>query len=260
MIDLTTWTRLGLAIALAATAGCDVPPPAASHLPTFQLPEQAEASTGAQAPVGITGAPPAATPPTPVTPPWPIPALPAPVGGSGGTAGFVDPEAVEVATSALTSGPAGAWQAAEPLVGTVTLVAPDHVLSTIVLPAGSGVTALHPTPLVQTPPATGWATVKGRLDAPPGADYLVSFRAPGLAAFHGQRVAADGTFEFQVPVAGSLAGVVMAVDRSEDPPLALTRMTLTAGATTAPFLLVLQEPHQQAHTPPDLPAGMASVA
>jgi hypothetical protein len=234
--------------------------PTPAQLPTFQLPEQAEAPAGGPpAPVGVVGAPPAA-PAGPPPPAGPLPVAPAPTGGSGGASPWTDPDPVEIPASELTSDPSGAWRASDPLVGTVTLVAPDHVLSTIVLPAGSGVTALRPTPLHQAPPATGWATVQGNLAAPPDSDYLVSFRAPGLGAFHGQKVAADGSFSFQVPVAGALTGVVMAVDRSESPPLALARVSLSEGATTDPIALALSEPLSQAVDAPPPPAGMTPAA
>ena len=94
--------------------------------------------------------------------------------------------------------------------------------------------------------------------ASPDGQVVVSFRAPGLGAFYGQEVAADGSFEFQVPVDAPLSGVVVAVDRSETPPVALSRVTLAAGATTDPILLVRQEPLAESYSPPALPGGMGA--
>jgi hypothetical protein len=245
-----------LAAAVTAVAGCEAPMIArGARAPAFSLPELATPDAPAL-PVGVVGTPGAAPTAAPPQAPMPSPLIPPPAGSGGGGDTRWDLEVAPVAFGAIALGAAGPEVALPPgAAGNVTLMAPDHVLGTIVLPPGNGVAALHPLPLVAPAAPTGRATVRGQL-GPGGAGLAVSFRAAGRGAFYGATADATGAFSFQVPVDGSLSGVVLAAERSESPQLAVARVTIVDGQTHDVALPALTDPGDAAIAAPPPPAGM----
>ncbi|HEY9724314.1 MAG TPA: hypothetical protein V6D47_20095 [Oscillatoriaceae cyanobacterium] len=232
-----------------------------THVDAQAAPKQPVAGTSA--PTNPIATPPALTPPT--------------GGGDGSGGGTSAPSGVGLLLlpdgRQLNVGDGDAVSLPLGVSGNVSLIEPDRVPSTIVVPSGQSPVTLHPRSDTVSASTNGVARLTGALTTAE-AGLVVQYVSAGRTLFAGARTAADGTYGFNVPVAGTEQGLVIAHDANEFPRLAIARVNLSADATTTADPLALATPTASPtasyrvlgfvtpppSTLPTPPAGMAITA